>query len=159
MNGYISKPVDYPTLVAAIGKATVLSSPSSAKQGPHSQRFDRAIIDRTLDILPPESAAEHLRSLHDLMQETTRLLEAHASWAELEDKAHALCSAAGMFGFRALSEVSRNFEQAVSSGLTDMEKFARQLAAETSVASEILEDFLAAGRGRVLQSGQLLEVT
>jgi signal transduction histidine kinase/DNA-binding response OmpR family regulator len=158
MNGYIPKPVDYPTLVAAIEKATAFKSLPTAKQDPGSQRFERAVLERTLNMLPPESAAEHLRSLRELIREALRLLGGRPSRDELEDMAHALCSGAGMFGFRTLSDISRKFEQALSAGSLDTEPLATQLAAEAGAASGILSDLIA-DRGERFKSLQLLRFT
>jgi len=75
-------------------------------------------------------------------------LDERAAPAVLADNAHALASAAGMFGFAALSAVGRRFERAVALDLPETEFLTVQLRTETSVALATLEGLLREDRIR-----------
>ena len=138
MNGHIAKPVDYKTLVKVIEEATGPASPVAAQHEP-AAGFDRAILDQTLGFMPPQDGSRHLSALRERLVDILRLLDEPASPQEQADAGHALISAAGMFGFPSLSNVSRSFEEAVASASPQTEQIAEQLAAETRAALETLD--------------------
>jgi signal transduction histidine kinase/HPt (histidine-containing phosphotransfer) domain-containing protein len=154
MDGQITKPVDYETLVHAVRNAiariplTDMEFPQSpgaaAEESP--VRFDRAAMDQMLALLPADDIAATLQSLHDREEQMLRLLEPPIDRARQSDAAHSLASAAGMFGFAALSTASRDFELAVAQHASDADGMAEQLRVEIGAALTELEALRNGGR-------------
>ena len=154
MDGHITKPVEYATLMRAIAGALARPAPACTEHGsplpppepPGSERsaprFDRTALGRTLAFLPPADAAAHLQSLRARKQEMLRLLDQAGSPSLLTEAAHILTSAAGMFGFLALSALSRSFEHAVANDAAESGRLARELRAETCASLAVLDDFM-----------------
>jgi signal transduction histidine kinase/HPt (histidine-containing phosphotransfer) domain-containing protein len=126
MNGHITKPVDYATLMRAIAGATPPARRPVNKArppvlldetGPPSvPRLDRATLEETLSFLSPEQIATHFQSLRSREEQMLTLLDQNEDPASLMDAAHTLASTAGMFGFQALSGAARAFEHAQYQG-------------------------------------------
>jgi hypothetical protein len=119
MNGHVSKPVDYATLMRAIAEvsAGVARDPTAVSSDPGPTdappRMDQAILDETLAYLSPGESIGHFRLLRGHMEQMARLLDPPDDQVTLRDAAHALASTAGMFGFKALSTASRGLETAI----------------------------------------------
>ena len=158
MDGHVAKPVDYATLMEAIAETIarapwtedflVPAQPEPVEPAP--PRFDRAVLDQTLEFLWPNQIVPNLQMLRGRNEQMLQLLDQKASTAQLTDHAHALASAAGMFGFAALSAVGRRFERAAAHDLPETEFLTQQLRAETSAALAILEGLLR--EDRILQA-------
>jgi signal transduction histidine kinase len=142
MDGHITKPIDYETLIRAVDNAIARAVPADVTADPGVAavaeqpplRFDRAVLDGVLAVLPPDDIAAGLKSLHDHEEEMLRLLDPPADLALRMDAAHSLASAAGMLGFVALSTVSRNFENAVTHNAPDALELGQQLRVELDAA-------------------------
>ena len=154
MDGQITKPVDYETLIHAVKNAIARIPPSDtevprppgvAAQGPPA-RFDRAVMDHMLALMPADDVAANLQSLHDREEEMLRLLEPPIDLARQTDAAHSLASAAGMLGFAALSTASRGFEQAVARHAPEADGMAEQLRVEIGAALTELDALRNGGR-------------
>jgi signal transduction histidine kinase/HPt (histidine-containing phosphotransfer) domain-containing protein len=147
MDGQITKPVDYETLIHAVRNAIARVPPSDAEgprppgaaaEGPPA-RFDRAVMDQMFALLPADDVAANLQSLHDREEQMLRLLQPPIDQARQTEAAHSLASAAGMFGFAALSTASRGFELAVAQHAPDADGMAEQLRVEIGAALTELE--------------------
>jgi len=158
MDGHVAKPVDYATLMEAIAD-TIARAPSCWTEdfpvtappeavAPAVPRFDRAVLDQTLEFMWPAEIVPNLHLLHARQEQMLLALDERAAPAVLADNAHALASAAGMFGFAALSAVGRRFERAVALDLPETEFLTVQLRTETSVALATLEGLLREDRIR-----------
>jgi signal transduction histidine kinase/HPt (histidine-containing phosphotransfer) domain-containing protein len=142
MDGHITKPIDYETLIRAVDNAVARVVPAdvTADQGlavvaeRPPLRFDRAVLDGVLALLPPDDIAASLKSLQDHEEEMLRVLDPTADLALRTDAAHSLASAAGMLGFVALSTVSRNFENAVTHDAPEAVELGQQLRVELDAA-------------------------
>ena len=149
MDGFISKPVDYATMMRTIDDA-VARAPANwqAESAPPPEveiapdpppLLDRVVLDETLAFLPRRDVDATLQSLRDREEEMVRLLNMQAEPAFLTEAAHALASTSGMFGFMALSAVARRFEKAVAQESRDADGLARALSEETPAASVVLD--------------------
>jgi signal transduction histidine kinase len=160
MDGHVAKPVDYQTLMTAIDRAITAAAairfaadggvahPPDVPGGHSPPRFDRAVLDQTMALLPPGSAGATLQSLRDRKERMLRLLDRPTDRAEQADAAHELASAAGMFGFTALSTVSRDFERAMIQHATGTDALAEQLRGETYAAVAELDAVVRETRGQ-----------
>jgi CheY-like chemotaxis protein/HPt (histidine-containing phosphotransfer) domain-containing protein len=167
MDGHIAKQVDYTTLMVAVANA--IATPTSrwtadavpaatagiaadaqiaagtgvghgnAPEAPAQPQFVRATLDETLSFLSPEQAAAQLQSLRGRNAQMLRLLDQPATPALLTEAAHTLASAAGMFGFAALSAVARGFEQALEHGTPEADRLGQCVRAETCAALTALD--------------------
>jgi signal transduction histidine kinase/HPt (histidine-containing phosphotransfer) domain-containing protein len=154
MNGCITKPVDYATLMQTIADTIARAPPSwprhcrapppaeatAGKRPP--ARLDRALLDQTLAVLPRDEIATHLLSLRARKEEMLRLLDHPATSAQLTEAAHTLASTAGMFGFVGLSAVARSFERAAADDGPEAARLAREVRAETCAALAALDGLL-----------------
>ena len=149
MDGFISKPVDYATMMRTIDDA-VARAPANwqAESAPPPEveiapdpppLLDRVVLDETLAFLPRRDVDATLQSLRDREEEMVRLLNMQAEPAFLTEAAHALASTSGMFGFMALSAVARRFEKAVAQESRDADGLARALSEETPAAIVVLD--------------------
>jgi PAS domain S-box-containing protein len=118
MNGYVAKPIDAASLLAAV-RATLAGRPAAAE--PASPGIaERALIDPDLVAEMREAVgAERMAHLMDIFAEetegrVTRLAAAVAAGdrAMIAHLAHGLRSAAGTFGATALTDAARTLEQA-----------------------------------------------
>ena len=158
MDGHIAKPVEYATLVRAIADAIAGVSSSWASHSPPPSEadaevgappeFDRAVYGRMLEFLPPAEIASNLRLLRAQEEQLLELLDQPASPEVLADTAHTLASAAGMFGFAALSTTSRSFQRALLLDAPDADALARQMRDETRAGLAALDGLL---RGQLAQ--------
>jgi signal transduction histidine kinase len=164
MNGHISKPVDYATLMQAVANAIAGAPPAWAAPGPAPvpiepeaqppPRLDRDVMDRLLACLPPDEVAANLRSLRARQEQMLQLMDRppetapdHAATrAALTDAAHALASTAGLFGFTALSVITRLFERAVETDAPDTDSLGRQVYEETRAALAVLNTVMRESR-------------
>jgi signal transduction histidine kinase/HPt (histidine-containing phosphotransfer) domain-containing protein len=158
MNGHITKPVDYTTLMRAIAGATShATSPAIERRpvlenwlpvpldeaGPLSApRLDQATLDETLSFLTPEQISTHFESLRTREEQMLLLLDQNDDTASLMDTAHTLASAAGMFGFQALSVAARSFENALDPLGGGTGANVRELRQETLAALAILGELV-----------------
>jgi signal transduction histidine kinase/HPt (histidine-containing phosphotransfer) domain-containing protein len=141
MDGHIAKPVEYATLVRAIAEAIVgvssswvshsPSPPLAEAEAPAPPGFDRAVFGQMLEFLPPDEIVMNLQLLRAQEEQILELLDAPAAPELLAETAHTLASAAGMFGFTALSTVSRSFQQALILNAPEADHLARQMRDET----------------------------
>jgi CheY-like chemotaxis protein len=170
MNGHIAKPVDYPTLLRTIGEtvagrraartkprwaepdaATTPAEEAALAPSP----FDRETFDRTLSFLSPDAIVGHLESLCERKERLLQLLEAplggaldvpttslQSTPAQLTDAAHVLASAAGTFGFAALSSLARRFERATADEAPEAPCLAEAVRVETRAALATLRGIL-----------------
>jgi CheY-like chemotaxis protein len=139
MDGHVSKPVDYKSLIKVVEETTGCER-QAAEAKPH---FDRAILDQTLGFMTAEDGTRHLFPLRERLVEILSLLEGQASPNELANAGHALVSAAGMFGFAALSALARVFEHAAAKSSPQTGRIGKQLAEETRAALETLDGLAA----------------
>jgi signal transduction histidine kinase/HPt (histidine-containing phosphotransfer) domain-containing protein len=141
MDGHIAKPVQYATLMQAIADAVggVLSTwrshsppppPIDAEQ-PSPIGFDRTVFGQMCELLPRDEIATNLQLLRAQQEHILRLLDEPSQPALLTETAHTLASAAGMFGFAALSTAARSFERALTLDAPDTDQLARQVRDET----------------------------
>jgi CheY-like chemotaxis protein/HPt (histidine-containing phosphotransfer) domain-containing protein len=152
MDGHIAKPVEYATLVRAIADAIAGVSSSWASHSPAPPPaeaeveappgFDRAVYGQMLEFLPPEEIAANLQLLRAQGEQLLELLDQPASPEVLAETAHTLASAAGMFGFAALSTTSRSFQQALMLDAPDADELARQMRDETRAGLAALDDLM-----------------
>jgi len=92
--------------------------------------LDAATYQTTASFLQPQAVKKHLESLIDrgtALQAMLSLPDALTAPKPLTDAAHALCGAAGTFGFLRLAEAGRQFEHAVETGAPDLASRQRQL--------------------------------
>jgi signal transduction histidine kinase/HPt (histidine-containing phosphotransfer) domain-containing protein len=152
MDGHIAKPVEYATLVRAIADAIAgVSSgwtshspappPAEAETAPPTG-FDRAVYGQMLAFLPPGEIAANLQLLRAQEQQLLELLDRPAAPEVLAETAHTLASAAGMFGFAALSTVSRSFQRALMLETPDADALARQMRDETHAGLAALDELM-----------------
>jgi signal transduction histidine kinase/HPt (histidine-containing phosphotransfer) domain-containing protein len=167
MNGHVAKPVDYATLTQAVASATgtpaarwtaeatiaasaevrqprapEVAAPTPAQaatETPAQPRFDRAVLDQTLEFLSPVGAITQLQSLRDRQTQMLSLLDQPAEPALIAEAAHTLSSAAGMFGFAALSATARGFQQALAREAPEAEGLVTQMHVETTAALTMLD--------------------
>jgi len=149
MDGYVTKPVDYGTLIRTIENTIArvppcwpddLPVPSPAQdEGTPPLRLDRAVLDQALALLSPDEVVAHLQALRVRKEQMVRLLDQSADLALLTDAAHALGSAAGLFGFVALAKISRRFERALAHDAPEVEQLGQRLRAETCAALVMLD--------------------
>jgi signal transduction histidine kinase/HPt (histidine-containing phosphotransfer) domain-containing protein len=153
MDGHIAKPVEYATLVRAIDDAiTGVSSnwashspapvPAEAGEAAAPLEFDRAVYGRMLEFLPPQEIVTNLQLLRAQQQQILELLDQPGEPAVLAETAHTLASTAGMFGFIALSAVSRSFQQALELDAPEVDELARQMRDETRAGLAALDGLL-----------------
>jgi CheY-like chemotaxis protein/HPt (histidine-containing phosphotransfer) domain-containing protein len=152
MDGHIAKPVDYATLVRAIDDAIagvseswVSHSPPPPLAGPEEPApagFDRAVFDQMLEFLPPDEIIQNLQLLRAQEEQLLELLDAPVVPELLAETAHTLASAAGMFGFTALSTVSRSFQHALELDAPDVDELARQVREETRVGLAAMKELM-----------------
>ena len=71
-----------------------------------------------------------------------QLMDHQGTRSSLTDAAHALASTAGMFGFIALSAVSRSFQQALELDAPEVDELARQMRDETRAGLAALDGLL-----------------
>jgi signal transduction histidine kinase len=152
MDGHIAKPVDYTTLIQAINDTIACATPcwvqdssppnlAEAREQP-SLRLDRVVLDRMLAFLPPDEVAGNLNLLRVRKEQMLWQLQQPAAPAQIRDTAHVLASAAGMFGFMALSVVARSFEHAMMHNEPEVDHLAQQLRTETHVALVMLDELI-----------------
>ena len=149
MDGFISKPVDYTTMMRTIDDAVARTPANwSAEAAPSPEAeiapdppplLDRVVLDETLAYLPRRDVDATLQSLRDREEEMVQLLNMHAVPAVLTEAAHALASTSGMFGFMALSSVARRFETAVAQESLDADDLARALSDAARAAIVVLD--------------------
>ncbi len=154
MDGHIAKPVDHAMLMRAIAgvmagtpprwtdDCSLPSLPATRRDGQSLPRLDRAQLDQTLAFLPSGEIAANLRLLRAREEQMLQLLDQSPTPALLAESAHVLASAAGMFGFVALSAVSRRFERAVASDAPEAEGLAQHVRVETQAALAALAAFM-----------------
>jgi signal transduction histidine kinase/HPt (histidine-containing phosphotransfer) domain-containing protein len=152
MDGHIAKPVDYATLVRAISDALagvseswVSHSPPPLLAGPEEPAppgFDRAVFDQMLEFLPPDEIIQNLQLLRTQEEQILELLDAPIASELLAETAHTLASAAGMFGFTALSTVSRSFQQALELDAPDVDQLTRQMRDETRAGLAAMKELM-----------------
>jgi signal transduction histidine kinase len=152
MDGHIAKPVQYATLVSAIAGAIAHAPlgwtedqsppPPDCAEDQAPMPLDRAIFDQTLGFLPAGEVATNLQSLHTRMDRMLALLEQPATAAQQTETAHALASAAGIFGFLALSATLRSFERALAHDAPEAAALARQACEETRAAMAALGELM-----------------
>lgn len=144
MNGHIAKPVDYAALINAIEDAVARVpsrwlndtspppdiDPAEGDQSP--LRLDRSLFDQMVSFLPKHEAIEHLNALRERVRQMIGLLDSGAPASRQTEMAHGLGSAAGLFGFIALSIASRNFERAVAGDMPAAERLTQHLRNEAS---------------------------
>jgi signal transduction histidine kinase len=151
MDGHVGKPVDYATLIAAIDGALTRVGPARGKESrapspaslePPAVRFDRQVLDRMLDFMSREQIATNLQLLRDRKEQMLGLLDQPAATAPQAELAHMLASAAGMFGFTAVSLVARNFEHAAGHNPKLAAWLSKKLQTETRAALTVLDELL-----------------
>jgi len=141
MDGHIAKPVEYATLVRAIDDAIAgVSSawrshspapPLTGTEDAAPPGFDHAVFDQMIEFLPPDEVATNLQLLRAQQEQILQLLDQPTAPALLTETAHTLASAAGMFGFTALSTAARSFERALTLDAPEVDQLARQVRDET----------------------------
>ena len=141
MDGHIAKPVEYATLAQAIADAIAGVScrpgcrTARAAAGGGSRRRSGSIARSTARC---SSCCRPTRSPPTL-QSAARAggTDPASCWTSRRDRRcwrkprTSLASAAGMFGFAALSTASRSFEQALTLDAPDADQLARQMRDET----------------------------
>jgi signal transduction histidine kinase/HPt (histidine-containing phosphotransfer) domain-containing protein len=152
MDGHIAKPVEYATLVRAIADAIagvssswVSHSPSpplAEAEEPAPPGFDRAVFGQMLEFLPPDEIVTNLQLLRAQEEQILELLDNPAAPALLAETAHTLASAAGMFGFTALSTVSRSFQQALTLDAPEADHLARRMRDETRAGLAAVKELM-----------------
>ena len=75
-------------------------------------------------------------------EQLLELLDAPVVPELLAETAHTLASAAGMFGFTALSTVSRSFQHALELDAPDVDELARQVREETRVGLAAMKELM-----------------
>ena len=97
MDGHLTKPVDYATLLSAITAATSCTMPSRTENNPTSSavevdkddrsplRLDRASFDQTLKFLPPDEVAANLQQLRARNEQMLQLLQCRTERALLAE--------------------------------------------------------------------------
>ena len=101
--------------------------------------FDRALFDQTLAILPPGEISANLVQLRGRIEQMSQLLGRSTPPALLMQTAHELASVVGMFGFSALSAVSRGFECAVARDVQQAERLAGEVQSASRAAIATLD--------------------
>ncbi len=146
MDGYIAKPVDYSVLMQAVAEAIAGTSAGwsecrcspclreGTRDAESLPRLDREALDQTLAFFPPEEIPANLQSLRSRNEQILRLLDQSAAPSLLTEAAHVLGSAAGMFGFAALSAASRSYERAAANDAPEADGLAEHLRAEARAA-------------------------
>jgi HPt (histidine-containing phosphotransfer) domain-containing protein len=95
--------------------------------------------------MPQDKIVTSLGLLRERKEEMLRLLDQRADAALLAEVAHMLASAAGMFGFVAVSRVAREFEYVVTRKPKLAGPIAKQLRVETGAALAELDELLREG--------------
>jgi signal transduction histidine kinase/HPt (histidine-containing phosphotransfer) domain-containing protein len=149
MDGFISKPVDYATMMRTIDDAVARAPADWSAEGvapPEVEiapdpppRLDRVVLDETLAYLPRRDVDAMLQTLRDSEEDMVRLLNMQAVPSVLTESAHSLASTSGMFGFMALSALARRFEKAVAHESREADDLARALSEETRAAIVVLD--------------------
>ena len=155
MDGHVAKPVDYEALMNAIASAIArapecwtkdLAPPLTEVVEQPRPVLDRALLDRTLAYLPHDDIDTFLLSLRAHKEQMLGLLDLPVAPVLLAETAHTLASAAGMFGFVALSIVARSFAHAVMLDMPDAKWLAQQVRAEIHAALAALDELLSESR-------------
>jgi HPt (histidine-containing phosphotransfer) domain-containing protein len=159
MDGHVTKPVNYATLVQAVARGIARCPPSWATGNGVSSRvaaedqpppkLDRVVLEHLLAFLTPADTTANLMTLRSCQQRMLQLLDRPAGQSidqpatrnALTDTARALASTAGMFGFTALSVVARRLECAPDDG-----DLARQVSEETRAALAVLDTLMSESR-------------
>ena len=147
MNGHVAKPVDYRTLVRAIdaqplaryaaGSVSCPNEPGSKPRKEPALALDRTRFDETAGLLPRESVVDHLRSLRDRGEQMLSML-AGPGRPGMTEAAHNAASTFGMFGFSAVSLITREFEYALMHDAPAAALLVPQVRAGTEDAVAIL---------------------
>jgi CheY-like chemotaxis protein len=164
MDGHVTKPVNYATLVQAVARTIARCPPNWPKYGGMSPRgetveqppprLDRVVLDHLLAFLTPDEVVVNLGSLRT-RQELMLLLmdrtddpsmDQPATRTSLSEAAHALASTAGMFGFTALAMATRRFECAIATGAPEATALAKQVSEETLAALAVLDTLMRESR-------------
>lgn len=164
MDGHVTKPVNYATLVQAVARAIARCPPNWTAYGGMSPRtetveqppprLDRVVLDHLLAFLTPDEVVVNLGSLRTrqelmllLMDQTDDpSMDQPATRSSLSEAAHALASTAGMFGFTALAMVTRRFECAVAIGAPEAAALAKQVSEEALAALAVLDTLMRESR-------------
>ena len=150
VDAYVTKPVDHAMLMRAITETTSRAArqvredtpivrPIPIRQEP-PPRMDRAALDETLAFLSNGEITGHYRLLRARQEQMVRLLDLPDDPALLTEAADVLASTAGMFGFKALAAVARQFENAMADDFPTHPRLADEVRAETQAALAILAD-------------------
>jgi len=143
MDGQISKPVDYATLVREIAAAAVPRRViASAPPPPAMAGFDRGTFEATVDCLPPAIIEDHLQSLRRRIQDLIQLLDGPANPTMVQEAAHGMVSTAGMFGLTGLSGAARRLQDKAACG-SPTARPARTLRREATASLGILTKIMA----------------
>jgi signal transduction histidine kinase len=152
MNGHVSKPVDYVTLVQAVADTALNSVVYSEDENFNPvvsvikdrslSRMDRDTLDETLAYVPANQVTGHFLSLRGRMQLLLQLLDEMGTPFLLGETAHTIVANAGMFGFQALSFVARQYERALESNSPVPVNLIQQVRTETNEALTILRNLM-----------------
>jgi PAS domain S-box-containing protein len=149
MDSHVSKPVQQPTLLAAVAAYAGRRAPTPAPPAPDPEPtipdLDEATYLATAAVLRPEDLELYLRALIDRGHALLARLRAPGMRAEalaLADFAHSLGGSGSMFGLQRLATAARQFEHAVETTPAEIATTAEQLAAATAPAVAILQDLV-----------------
>ncbi len=113
-----------------------------AEQPPRPRDSIRAVFGQMLEFLPPDEVVTNLQALRAQEEQILELLDRPAAPELLTETAHTLASAAGMFGFAALSSASRNFQRALTLDAPETDALARQMRDETRAGLATLNELM-----------------
>jgi CheY-like chemotaxis protein/HPt (histidine-containing phosphotransfer) domain-containing protein len=151
MDSHVSKPLQQPTLLAAVaayaGRRSAAAAPPdpAADPEPMLQDLDEATFQATAAVLRREDLEGYMRTLIDRGQVLLARLRApgmRGEAAALAEIAHALGGSGSMFGLQRLADAARQFERAVEATPSELDASAAHLAAATAPAMTILQDLI-----------------
>jgi CheY-like chemotaxis protein/HPt (histidine-containing phosphotransfer) domain-containing protein len=103
--------------------------------------IERDVFEKTASSLAPAAAEAYLRTIADLGDALLRDLRGEDALTRNRDAlvhaAHTMAGSAGMFGFRRVSEIGRNFERAMQSGPDEQVLLAERL--NSAIEATLLE--------------------
>jgi signal transduction histidine kinase/HPt (histidine-containing phosphotransfer) domain-containing protein len=158
MDGHVSKPVEYTTMLIAIADVIARSAirytgdsptpvPRQSKPlEPTPLRLDRTVLDQVLAVSAPEQVEKYFQELHRRKQGLFWLLSNTAKPAALTDALHEMTASAGIFGFMALSAAAHQLERAMASKVPESEHLVQQMREELQAALGLLHELMIQSR-------------
>jgi HPt (histidine-containing phosphotransfer) domain-containing protein len=151
MNAHVPKPADFATVTRVIadllgrGNAAFLPA-TGAANAPDDPVIDRAVFDQVAGFIGAEETTANLALLRTQLLSVLAQTEAQASCVTdgpSAETVHTLASAAGMFGFYAVSETARLFEGGLRHAIDAAPDLGQRMAAAIRAALPPLDQAIA----------------